>query len=168
MLLDYSEPMLARAGERLGEPAEANWQAVRGDLSGPGWSEGLPAGRFDLVVSSYAIHHLSSERKAGLFREVFELLEPGRLFLNLDVVLIGPPLAGLFDEQMAANAVVLEHDHGGSRSDEEVEREILADDSDDRPDTAEDQLRWLRDAGFERVELHFKWAEAAILGAIKP
>ena len=69
---------------------------------------------------------------------------------------------------MVLNAIGLEHDHGGARSEEEVERDMLADSGDDRPDTAEDQLEWLRRAGFEHVELHFKWAEAAILGAIKP
>jgi len=90
------------------------------------------------------------------------------MFVNLDVVCIGPPLAGLFDEQMAANAIALEHEHGGARSDAEVEREILADDSDDRPDPADEQLRWLREAGFEDVELHFKWAEAALFGAVRP
>ena len=168
VLLDYSEPMLSRAGHRLGAPGPGRWQPVRGDLREPGWSEALPEGPYDLAISSYAIHHLPGERKAALYGEVFDLLAPGSLFVNLDFVLTDGPLAGLFDEQMAANAVALEHEHGGSRSDEEVEREILADDSDDQPDSAEDQLRWLREAGFEPVELLFKWAEAAIFGAVKP
>ena len=168
VLVDYSEPMLARAGHRLGPPGEGGWQAVRADLREPSWAQSLPPGPFDLAVSSYAIHHLPAERKRGLFAEVCELLAPGAMFVNLDFVLIGKPLAGLFDDQMAANAVELEHEHGGSRSDEEVEREILADDSDDQPDTAESQLAWLREAGFEDTELHFKWAEGAIFGAIKP
>jgi hypothetical protein len=37
-----------------------------------------------------------------------------------------------------------------------------------RSDSAEDQVRWLLDAGFEYAEVHFKWAEAAVFGAIKP
>lgn len=168
VLVDYSEPMLARAEQRLGAAGPGRWQAVRGDLREPGWTQALPAARYDLAISSYAIHHLSAERKRGLYGEVLGLLEPGAMFVNLDFVLIGGPLAGLFDEQMAASAVALEHEHGGSRSDEEIEREMLADDSDDQPDTAEDQLAWLRDAGFAGVELLFKWAEGAIFGAIKP
>ncbi len=168
VLLDYSEPMLARAEERLGPAGEGSWQAVHGDLREPTWVQALPPGRFDLAVSSYAIHHLPAARKRGLYAELHDVLEPGAMFLNLDFVLIDGPLAGLFDEQMAANAVVLEHEHGGSRSDDEVEREILADDSDDQPDRAEQQLQWLHEAGFAEVELHFKWAEAAIFGAVKP
>jgi tRNA (cmo5U34)-methyltransferase len=167
-LVDYSDPMLARAERRLGPPQEARWLAVRGDLREPSWHEGLTAAPFDAAISSFAIHHLPAERKRSLYAEVFDLLAPGAMFVNLDFVLIGGPLAGLFDEQMAANAIALEHRHGGGRSDEQVEREILADDSDDQPDSAEDQLRWLAEAGFAPAELHFKWAEAAIFGAIKP
>ena len=45
---------------------------------------------------------------------------------------------------------------------------MLADGDHDQPDTAEDQLDWLREAGFAPVELHFKWAEAAVFGAVRP
>ena len=78
------------------------------------------------------------------------------------------PLEGLWDEQTLANAVQAERERRGNRSEEQIERELLADDEDDRPDSAEDQLDWLRAAGFAGVELHFKWAEAAIFGAVKP
>ncbi len=50
-----------------------------------------------------AIHHLTSERKRALFAEVFSLLEPGAMFVNMDVVRIEGPLDGLFDEQIIAN-----------------------------------------------------------------
>src|SRR5581483_5633586 len=154
VLVDNSEPMLSRAERRLGAPGEGSWRAVRADLSDPAWAAQLPPGPFDLAVSSYAIHHLSADRKRGLFSELHGALAPGAMFLNLDFVLIGAPLSGLFDEQMVANAVAIEHDHGGGRSDEEIERDMLADGDHDQPDTADDQLAWLREAGFEPVELH--------------
>jgi tRNA (cmo5U34)-methyltransferase len=168
VLVDYSEPMLARAERRLGAPGEGRWRAVRGDLREPSWCEGLAGAPFDAAVSSFAIHHLPAERKRALYAEVFDLVAPGAMFVNLDFVLIGGPLAGLFDEQMAANAIALEHRRGGGRSDEQVEGDMLSDSGDDQPDSAEDQLRWLAEAGFEPAELHFKWAEAAIFGAIRP
>jgi tRNA (cmo5U34)-methyltransferase len=168
VLVDYSEPMLARAAGRLGAAAQGRWEAAPADLNDPSWLAALPAGPFDAAISSFAIHHLESARKRALYRELHGLLEPGAMFVNLDVVVVAGPLAGLFDEQMLANAIALEHDHGGARSDEEVERETLADDSDDRPDPAEDQLQWLLEAGFDPAELLFKWAEAAVFGAVKP
>jgi tRNA (cmo5U34)-methyltransferase len=167
VLLDYSEPMLARAQERLGR-ASSSWQAVRGDLREPAWRQELPTGHYDAAVSSYAIHHLPSRRKRALFAELFDLLAPGAMFVNMDVVTVAGPLQGLFDEQMVANAIAAEHQHSGARSDEQVEHELLADGDDDQPDSLDDQLQWLRDAGFAEVETHFKWAEAAIYGGIRP
>jgi tRNA (cmo5U34)-methyltransferase len=163
VLVDFSEPMLARAGVNLARYA-GRWQAVRGDLNEPAWREGLPAGRYDAIVSGLAIHHLPPERKGTLFAEIFELLEPGGMFVNMDYVAIDGPLRGLFDERMLANAVRAERESGGTRHEHEVDLE----DDDDRPDTVEDQLRWLRDAGFVEVETHFKWAEAAIYGGARP
>jgi tRNA (cmo5U34)-methyltransferase len=167
VLVDYSQPMLAGAERRL-QRTGGSWQIVQGDLRDPSWQAGLPAGPFGAAISAMAIHHLSSERKRALFAEVHDLLEPGGMFINMDFVLIGPPLRGLFDEQMVDAALALEHEHGSGRSRKEIDRALLADDSDDQPDSAEDQLRWLRDAGFADVELHFKWAEAAVFGAVKP
>jgi len=166
VLVDFSEPMLARAGKRLGRFGE-RWQAVRGDLREPSWREALPAGAFDAAVSSYAIHHLTSERKRALYGELCDRLAPGAMFVNMDVVSIDGPLRGLFDEQMVANAVAAEHTHGGGRSHEEIDSELLADEDEDRPDPLAVQLQWLEDAGFEQVEVHFKWAEGVIFGAVK-
>ena len=163
VLVDFSQPMLTRAGESLAGYA-GRWQAVTGDLNDPAWRDALPGGRYDAVVSGLAIHHLPPERKPALFAEIFELLEPGGMFVNMDYVAIDGPLRGLFDEELLANAVRAERENGGTRHEHEVDLE----DDDDRPDTVEDQLRWLRDAGFQQVEVHFKWAEAAIYGGARP
>jgi tRNA (cmo5U34)-methyltransferase len=163
VLVDFSEPMLSRAAANLADYA-GRWRAVKGDLNDPAWHDALPGGRYDAVVSGLAIHHLPPERKPALFAEIFALLEPGGMFVNMDYVAIDGPLRGLFDEEMLANAVRAERDSGGTRHEHEVDLE----DDDDRPDTVEDQLRWLRDAGFEEVEVHFKWAEAAIYGGMRP
>jgi tRNA (cmo5U34)-methyltransferase len=163
VLVDFSEPMLERAGANLAS-FEGRWQIVRGDLSGSGWQAGLPEGRYDAIVSGLAIHHLSPARKRELFAEAFDLLEPGGTFVNMDCVAVEGPLEGLFDEYMLASAVHHEHQHGRDGSDQDVD----FDTGEDQLDSIEDQLRWLRDAGFKHVEAHFKWAEAAVFGGVRP
>ena len=167
VLVDFSEPMLEGARKRLAAYPD-RWQLVYADLSDPGWHAQLPGGPYGAAVSALAIHHLSSARKRALFVELHELLEPGAIFVNMDHVAIDGPLRGVWEEQMVANAVHAEHRRGGSRSAAEIERELFDDDEDDRPDSVEEQVRWLREAGFEQVEVNFKWAEAAIFGAVNP
>lgn len=163
VLVDFSEPMLARLDAQLARHA-GRWQAVTADLGDPGWLQQLPTGRYDAIVSGLAIHHLPPERKRMLFAELLELLEDGGAFINMDYVTIAGPLQGLFDEHMLAGAVRADRQRGGNHSHAELELE----DDDDRPDTVEEQLHWLRQAGFAEVEVHFKWAEAAVFGGVRP
>jgi 3-isopropylmalate/(R)-2-methylmalate dehydratase small subunit len=166
VLVDFSEPMLD-AARRAGE-GDGAWHVVRGDLTEPQWREQLPGGRYDAVVSGLAIHHLPTARKRALFTEVHELLEPEGLFVNLDYVTQHGPLAGLWDEEMLATAVRHDHAHGGGRDEAEVEADIFDDSEEDQPDTAEEQVAWLRAAAFDPADVYFKWAEAAVFGGVRP
>jgi tRNA (cmo5U34)-methyltransferase len=170
VLVDLSAPMLERAGARLAR-FSGRWQPHRGDLAGSDWAAALPATRYDAIVSSFAIHHLPSADKRRLFVEVLTLLEPGGMFLNMDIVTVAGPLQGIFEEQMAANQVQAERAQGGARADAEIEHELHAgfdSDDEDRPDSAEQQVSWLAEAGFENPEIQFKWGEAAIYGGMRP
>lgn len=136
--LDASEPMLERAAERFGDDPLTSLRAH--DL-------GLPLaepGPFDVVVSGLAIHHLEDERKRELFGEIHRLLSPGGVFANLDLVSSASP-----------------------RLHERFRREIgrTEDDPSDRLADLSDQLQWLRAAGFDEVECHFKWLELALVVA---
>jgi tRNA (cmo5U34)-methyltransferase len=77
--IDSSEPMLARARERL-PGADLRLQRLEDEL---------PAGPFDLVVSALAVHHLDGARKRLLFSRVADVLQPGGSFVLGDIVV--PP-----------------------------------------------------------------------------
>jgi tRNA (cmo5U34)-methyltransferase len=78
--LDISRPMLAAARKQLA--GEDRITLLQHDMRSR-----LPdMGRFDAAVSSFAIHHLDDPRKRSSYGEVFELLEPGGVFANLEHV----------------------------------------------------------------------------------
>jgi tRNA (cmo5U34)-methyltransferase len=41
---------------------------------------------FDVVMSSYALHHLSADEKVQVLRDALGLLKPGGLFMNADLI----------------------------------------------------------------------------------
>jgi tRNA (cmo5U34)-methyltransferase len=167
VLVDFSEPMLAAAQQRLAG-REDRWQIVRGDLSTPAWRDGLPSGDpYDAIVSRLAIHHLPDERKRALYREAFELLTPGGLFINWEHIDTGGLAEGLFDEFFRERMIEAEHERECPRTDEEVVRSYDDATDEDILRDSETQCDWLRKIGFERVDTYFKLPGLAVFGGAK-
>jgi tRNA (cmo5U34)-methyltransferase len=141
---DFSAEMLERARARFA--ADPAVTVVEHDLN-----EALPDawGTFDVVVSSFAIHHLDHRRKRGLYREVRDRLEPGGVFCNLEHVDSATP------ELHEAFLVAI----GSSRADDDPSNQLL---------DVGTQLAWLRELGFEQVDCHWKWRELALLAGVAP
>jgi tRNA (cmo5U34)-methyltransferase len=140
--VDFQPEMLHRARVRFARDAV---EIVAHDLDQP-----LPAslGRFDLVVSSFALHHLVPARQRAIYAEVFALLEPGGRFANLEHV--QSPTATLHVDFLAAL--------GRAPDDDDPSNQLVA------PD---ELLQYLRDAGFDDVECFWKWRELALLSGVK-
>ena len=84
-LLDYSEPMLGHARERLAQYADRIESRIV-DLSTPSWTDGL-TNTFDVAVSGLVFHNLMGERNfQDMYKETFSLLKPGGAFLDYDLV----------------------------------------------------------------------------------
>lgn len=152
-LLDGSADMLEASARRLG----AGVDLVVSDLTDP-----LPAGPFDAVVSALAIHHLSDQDKRQLFGRVRDALIPGGVFVNAEQV-AGP--TPWHDDQYAR---VHERDARGAGSDDAEWNGALGRMAYDRCATVDDQLAWLREAGFERVDLAYKRYRFAVYAGFTP
>jgi len=136
--LDFSPAMLAAARKRFA--ADSRVSIVEHNMDGP-----LPTlGKFDAVISSFAIHHLLDERKRVLYGEVYELLNPGGVFCNLEHV--ASPTSRLHEEFLQRIGFTVET--------EDPSNKLL---------DLEKQLGWLREIGFMDVDCHWKWRELALL-----
>jgi tRNA (cmo5U34)-methyltransferase len=167
VLVDFSAPMLAAARERLAAKQD-RWQIVEADLAHPGWRDGLPEGeRYDAVVSRLAIHHLPDERKRALYAEAYELLNPGGVFLNWEHVETAGLADGLFDEYFRERMIAAEQEHEHPRPPEEVVAAYDDATDDDILRDPESQCEWLREIGFEKVDVYFKLPGLAIFGGEK-
>jgi tRNA (cmo5U34)-methyltransferase len=166
VLVDFSEPMMAVANRQLA-PYAGRWEYVVGDLSDAAWTDALPDGRYDAVVSAFCIHHLPDERKRDVYREAYDLLEPGGLFLNWEHVAASGLGHGMLDEYMVNRLLEAEREQPQPRPDDEVLRNYLDAADEDILASPYVQCDWLRAAGFDDVDIFFQMPEIAIFGGVK-
>ncbi len=140
--LDFSATMLQRAQDRF--TGDERVTLVEHNMDDPL----PPLGSFDWIVSSFAIHHCTHQRKRQLYAEVFSLLEPGGAFCNLEHV--SSPNQRIHDRFCQAMSMTAE--------DEDPSNKLL---------DVETQLEWLREIGFEDVDCYWKWRELALLIGFK-
>jgi tRNA (cmo5U34)-methyltransferase len=167
---DFSDPMLEAVRAKLGDNPRAT--VIKTDFSSRDWLETVkPYAPFDLIVSGYAIHHQPDARKKSLYTELYYLLSPRGVFLNLEhVSSLSKAGERLFDE------FFVDHLHDYHHSvDKEKTRQEIADTYYNRPDKIENilapvdlQCQWLREIGYEDVDCFFKVFELALFGGRRP
>jgi tRNA (cmo5U34)-methyltransferase len=140
---DLSPTMLDAARIRFADDPLVD--VVEYDLDQP-----LPEfARADTIVSCFAIHHCTHERKRALYAEIFDALEPGGVFYNLEhVASVSPEMHDAF---LAALGITAEQE-----------------DQSNKLRAVEPQLEWLRELGFQHVDCYWKWRELALFGGVKP
>jgi tRNA (cmo5U34)-methyltransferase len=170
--IDGSVEMLTIARERLTKYG-ARVRLCLADLADAAWRHAA-GDSFEAVVSALAIHHLSDARKRALYREVYELLRPGGVFLNNDIVATPPALKTQFEE--LALLAIQEQDRlkrGKARPLEEIRAEMRAQLQAAGPQhhsqiaSLGDQMEWLRETNFKSVDCYWKYLELSIFGGTR-
>jgi len=154
-LMDVSEPMLDKAKERLAKDGNVSFEAA--DYVTAPLGEG-----YDAIVSALSIHHLDDATKKLLFKKIHAALRSGGVFVNAEQVAgPTPDLDKLYKE------LWLQQVREAGATPQQI-ADSLYRQQDDRCASVEDQLKWLREAGFIDVDCWFKDNRFGVLAGTRP
>lgn len=155
-LWDVAEKMLGLARERFRDYPD-QFRYVVEDYRRLGTGES-----FDMVISSLSIHHLEDQEKRELFGVVYRVLRQGGIFINVDLVK-GPTIS--LEEFYWTNW--LEKIRRAGASEDEIRAGIERRKAFDRDATLENQLFWLREAGFPDADCVYRDFKIGVFFGIK-
>jgi tRNA (cmo5U34)-methyltransferase len=154
--IDIAQNMLEIARHNLAAYSDMTFENA--DLANYSFAESC-----EVVVSSLALHHLSTDRaKIDFYTNVYHALKEDGVFYNADVVL------GVNDQLQANNMAHWVDFMKRNVPVEEIEQTWLNKYQDeDRPAKLMDQLAWLNDIGFKDTDIIWKYYNFAVYGGCK-
>ncbi|MCA0453595.1 MAG: class I SAM-dependent methyltransferase [Chloroflexi bacterium] len=171
VLLDFSEPMIEAARRKLA-PNRNQLQFITQDYGEPEWTASVQTyAPFDAIVSGFSIHHQPDDRKQSIYQEIFSLLKPGGVFINIEHV--EPEshwIEERFNELFVDTLIAHNQRQGVDLTPEEVDRRFREREHKDANILAplDSQLDWLREIGYQHVACYLKMFELAVFGGIRP
>ncbi|WP_235824846.1 class I SAM-dependent methyltransferase [Bacillus salipaludis] len=149
-LIDLSEKMMDVSRERFSCHQDIRY--IVADYTNYRFEE-----KFDVVISSLSIHHLSDEEKQKLYDRIFFLLKEGGIFINADQVLGNTP----FIESLYKNDWKNKIEKSGLTKQEieaAYDRTKL-----DKMAALGEQIKWLKASGFQDVDCIYKYYNFVVL-----
>jgi len=149
-LIDISEKMLAMAKDRFGN--NSNVKYIAADYSKYDFVD-----KYDIVISALSIHHLEDKKKEELYKKSYSILKENGVFINADQVHGETPFIENLNKTTWRQYV-----ETSGLPEEEIlagyERVKL-----DRDTSLEQQLDWLKEAGFCDVSCIYKYYQFAVM-----
>lgn len=168
---DGSWNMLRAARQRLTRFGQRA-QLRHFELTAREWRK--PELALQAVVSSLAVHHLDGPGKQQLFHDLYQMLLPGGSLILADLIQpvseAGIQLAAhAWDEEVLRRSLELDGEDRFYREFQNLDWNIFHHpDPVDHPSPIFDQLNWLREAGYEAVDVYWLKAGHAIYGGRRP
>ena len=154
-LMDVSEPMLNLAKKHLATDTNVTFEIADYVTA--------PLGEnYDAIVSALSIHHLDDATKRALFTKIHAALRPGGVFVNAEQVAGPTPQL----DQIYKDLWLQQVREAGATPQQIADSPYRQ--QDDRCASVEDQLKWLREAGFIDVDCWFKDNRFAVLAGTRP
>ena len=148
-LIDLSDKMLDIARERFS--GNNNITHITADYTGYAF------GTYDIIASALSIHHLTDTEKMAFYRKDFQALNNGGVFVNADQVKGETPYVE--DMNKAAWRRYIESS-GLSREEIDAGYERVKLDKEAKLD---EQIGWLKKAGFQDVSCLYKYYHFAVI-----
>jgi len=164
-LIDGSEDMLSKAKDRLQDFENVHFvQASFQEIL----DKNIALQTYDFIVSSLAIHHLIMEKKTALFRTIYNHLNVGGYFLNIDVILAPSDALEQWYLLLWKQWIDESKSFLGIKSGhyDDIIKEYR-DNTDNKPDTLDVQLKSLQAIGFKEVDCFYKYGIFTMYGGRK-
>jgi tRNA (cmo5U34)-methyltransferase len=154
-LCDISENMLTQARKRFAHDANIDYLIAN-------YVDDVLPGHYDVIMSALSIHHTPHDRMPFVFANVFNALKVGGIVINADQSLGSTPLnEDVYEQQWLASVRA----KGCTEADIAVAQERK---QADKTATMEQQLTWMRDAGFVNVDCWYKNYRFAVYSGERP
>ena len=162
ILAEYSNLMMAE-GDKVLAPFAGRYRYVEFDMNSSEWPASLVV-PLDAAISALSIHHLPDARKRSIFREIFERLKPGGWYINYDP--LRAPDSTM--ESIWERANDRYDPEGPWKRANRTPQELARYENHVRyMIPLEPQLEWLREAGFQNIDVFWKRLDWVIYGGHK-
>ncbi len=148
-MMDSSAPMLEQARARF----EGDQETV---LELADYTTAIKPRGYDAVVSALSIHHLPDSAKREVFARAFTALTRGGVFVNAEQI-----LQPSVDLEAQAKEDWLTEVRALGATEEQISDSLLRQ-TEDRCATVDDQLEWMRVAGFADARCIFQQGRLAV------
>lgn len=163
VLADFS-PLMKDEAAAVMDRYRGRFEYVEFDMATGEWPDAIPR-QLDAVITSQCVHHLTDERKRGLFAEIWQHLAPGGWYLNFDPIASSDSMVeetwqrvteriDPAQREKRLNRTPAQH----ARHEEHVRHMVPLD----------PQVNFVRAAGFEAVDVYWKQLDYVIYGGRRP
>jgi len=140
-VVDFSEQMLDGAKKKLGEK---NVEYLFGDYAKLDFEK-----KYDIIISVIGIHHQNNAGKKELFKKIYSLLNNGGIFIFGDLVTHKNLQKAALNQAKHLHHLVEKATDEKTLEDWAYHHIVLNDLA-----PVEDQIEWLKEAGFKKVNLN--------------
>lgn len=168
VFLDISQEMINKVKEKS---LKDSTEYIVQDFGKDGWESSIKSiEKFDLIISGFSIHHIESDTKRRLYKDIYNLLQPQGIFLNLEHVSSPTEkIEELFNDLFLDGMSDYQESIKEKKTKEEI-KNLYHDPNHkklNKLESVEKQCVWLREIGFEDVDCFMKIFELALFGGIK-